>query len=183
MAGTSTGLWGPCIIHQAFKEHKPPQPSKAASAAKLGKHEMGQSWASKAAEDQAAHPAQPEVTYLDTGHVLGEAFIFFADLEGELPRMAHDQDCHLRGRWKRDTQGSVPSPTSARVHTSALPRGPMPTGPLSLKGACQTAPHTASRWKVQRRCPTFSPPFACHSLPTALQLTRPSPAASIHSET
>ena len=33
---TGTGLWGPFIIHQAFKECKPPQTSKAATAAKPG---------------------------------------------------------------------------------------------------------------------------------------------------
>lgn len=37
----------------------------------------------------------PEEAYLDTGHVLREALIFLAYLEGQLPCMAHDQYRYL----------------------------------------------------------------------------------------
>lgn len=39
--------------------------------------------------------ATKEHGHLDTWHVLGEALILFADLEGQLPSVAHDKNRHL----------------------------------------------------------------------------------------
>ena len=36
-----------------------------------------------------------KVSYLDTGEVLGEPLVLFADLEGQLAGVAHDDDRHL----------------------------------------------------------------------------------------
>ena len=33
--------------------------------------------------------------YLDSAHVLGETFVLFANLEGQLAGVAHDDDRHL----------------------------------------------------------------------------------------
>lgn len=47
--------------------------------------------ASMAPEGHMAPNTEPEEAYLDTGHVLREALILLADLEGQLPCVAHDQ--------------------------------------------------------------------------------------------
>ena len=41
------------------------------------------------------HPAE-EDSDLDVGQKLGESFILLADLEGQLPGVAHHQDRHLK---------------------------------------------------------------------------------------
>lgn len=70
--------------------------------------------------------------HLDTGHILGEAFILLADLKGQLPGVAHDQDRYLWSGQERLMEGSVLNPSRPK---------PIPTRPPS-KGAHHPLLHT-----------------------------------------
>ena len=43
---------------------------------------------------------------LDSGHVLGEALVLLADLEGQLSRVTHDQDGDLGSVGRKESQSN-----------------------------------------------------------------------------
>lgn len=115
------------------------------------------------------HQTRPKGAHLDIGHVLGETLILLADLKGQLPRMAHDQDCHLWGGQERLTQSSVLNPP-----------WPEPTLLLSsLDSSCPPGPHLRypppyspylGPEKAQTPLTAIHPPLTLYSLS---QLQRP----------
>lgn len=71
---------------------------------------------------------------LDAGHVLGEVLVLLADVEGQLPRVAHDQDGHLgagrrssRPRPRPQFPGPAQSP-AASAHLSVDQRNLLQRG-------------------------------------------------------
>lgn len=116
----------------------------------------------------APDPAQG--AHLDTGHVLGETLILLADLKGQLPRVAHDQDRHLWGGQDTLTQSGVlnppwPEPT---LLLSSLDSPHPPDPHLRVHTTC--SPHLGHEKAQSKR---LSQPFT-HLTPCILsELQRP----------